>query len=359
MTVSRRRFLQTSAAAAVAAPAILTGKRTAAQEVVGQGDHVFQFNHQWAQLPAKYAWQTTHNVAVDPAGLVYVIHEGQATRPDHPSIFVFDPDGRFVRAFGEAFQGGGHGIEIRQEGSETFVYVAAYQQAKTIAKMTTTGEIVWQQYAPVGSGNYAEAEAADPKKVWGRDRFLPTNFAFLPDGGFYLADGYGSFYIHRYDADGKWLSCFGGEGAGEGKFNTPHGLWVDDREGKSPELVVCDRAHNQLQTFDLEGNYKQTVPGFGLPANADTHGDLLLIPELVARVSLLDKNYQTVATLGDDRERVLGDKQKSGGFGIRGDATRWQAGKFVHPHDACFDADGNIFVAEWVSTGRVTKLTRA
>jgi len=28
------------------------------------------------------------------------------------------------------------------------------------------------------------------------------------------------------------------------------------------------------------------------------------------------------------------------------------AGKFVHPHDACFDKDGNIYVVEWVSTGR-------
>ena len=36
--------------------------------------------------------------------------------------------------------------------------------------------------------------------------------------------------------------------------------------------------------------------------------------------------------------------------------TRWQAGKFIHPHDACFDKDGNIFVVEWVATGRVTKL---
>ena len=34
------------------------------------------------------------------------------------------------------------------------------------------------------------------------------------------------------------------------------------------------------------------------------------------------------------------------------------AGKFLHPHDACFDADGNIFVAEWVASGRITKLRR-
>ena len=43
-------------------------------------------------------------------------------------------------------------------------------------------------------------------------------------------------------------------------------------------------------------------------------------------------------------------------FAIRGDPKQWLPGKFVHPHDACFDKDGNIFVVEWVHTGRVTLL---
>ena len=36
----------------------------------------------------------------------------------------------------------------------------------------------------------------------------------------------------------------------------------------------------------------------------------------------------------------------------------WKPGKFLHPHDACFDSAGNIFVAEWVHTGRITKLRK-
>ena len=43
---------------------------------------------------------------------------------------------------------------------------------------------------------------------------------------------------------------------------------------------------------------------------------------------------------------------------IRNDPSQWIPGKFVHPHDACFDQHGNIFVTEWVQTGRVTKLRR-
>jgi hypothetical protein len=61
-----------------------------------------------------------------------------------------------------------------------------------------------------------------------------------------------------------------------------------------------------------------------------------------------------IARLGDDVARVTG---KDGGA-IRGDSKKWQNGKFVHPHDACFDADGNILVAEWVATGRISKLRK-
>ena len=84
----------------------------------------------------------------------------------------------------------------------------------------------------------------------------------------------------------------------------------------------------------------------------------MLVPELVARVSLLDLDCRTVATIGDDRERILADKEASKSFAIRCDESRWKDGKFIHPHDACFDRNGDIHVAEWVATGRVTKLTR-
>lgn len=357
-SVSRRSFLKSSAVTAVAAPAILTAKRSAAQDVIGDGDYKFKCEHMWPQLPDRFTWQTTHNVAVDPDNNLYVIHEGLANMAGHPSIFVFDPDGKFVRAFGEQFQGGGHGLEVHVEDGTPFLYVSGYQQVKTIAKTSLDGELLWQQYAPMQSEKYASGEGSNPAKVWGRNRFMPTNFAFLPDGDFLVADGYGSFFVHRYDSDGNWKSCFGGPGKGEGTFNLPHGVWVDQRDGADAEIVVADRAHNNLQTFTLDGEYKKTVDGFGLPANIDTNGELMVVPELVARVSLLDRDHKTVATIGDDRQRVLDDKAKSKGFAIRTDESRWQQGKFIHPHDACFDMEGNLFIAEWVGSGRVTKLTR-
>ena len=352
---SRRQFIQSTAvgvATAVVAPAVITAAKSDTRIILGEGDHQFEVNHDWAQLPAEYSWQTTHNVAVDKAGRLYVIHEGRVDQEDHPSIFVFDRRGRFIRAFGSQFQGGGHGIEVHEEDGQEFLYVCAYQHLKTLAKMDLKGETVWQKYAPMQSGVYAPGEDTRPEKVWGRDRFLPTNFAFLPDGDFLLADGYGSYYIHRYDRDGNWKSCFGGPGEGKGTFATPHGIWVDTRGDRDPTLVICDRAHHTVQFLTLDGEHIATQDGYGLPANADTWKDLLLIPELHARVTLLDADNKVVARLGDDVKRITTEG------GIRNAPDKWIDGKFVHPHDACFARDGSIFVAEWVQSGRISKLKR-
>ncbi|MBW3596595.1 MAG: hypothetical protein KY475_04885 [Planctomycetes bacterium] len=355
--VSRRQFLASAAAgtaALAAAPAAHTAAAAEKELIVGEGEHRYRVHDQWVKPPAPFSWQTTHNVAVDRDCNLYVIHEGRADQTDHPSIFVFDSDGRHVRSFGAQFQGGGHGIEVRDEAGEQFLYVCAYQQVKSFAKLTLDGEIVWQKFALMKAGVYSDGEAAMPKKVWGRDRFMPTNFAFLDDGVFLLADGYGSYLIHRYDKEGEYLSSFGGPGEGNGTFNTPHGLWIDRRPGREPAVVVTDRAHHTVQYLSLAHEHRETLSGFGLPANADTWKDLMVIPELLGRVTLLDIKNQVAAHLGDDSGRIQTDNRRR----IRGDESQWRPGRFVHPHDACFDPDGNIYVAEWVATGRITKLER-
>lgn len=354
---NRRTFIQAASATvglASVAPYVIADSKTDKSLITGQGEYQYEITHHWPKLPSQFTWQTTHNVAVDGEDNLYVIHEGRENQPDHPSIFVFDSRGEYVRSFGKQFQGGGHGLEVRKEGNEEFLYVTGYLQVKMFAKLSLKGDIVWEKRAPMESKVYHADEAEHPAKIWGRDRFMPTNFAFLDDGGFLLADGYGSFQIHRFDKEGNWQSCFGGEGEGKGKFNLPHGLWIDRRDPAKQKIVITDRSHNTLQVFTIDGQYLETLTGFGAPANVDAQGDLLLIPELKARVSLLGKNNQVVATLGDDVERLTADK----GNKIRTDESQWIDGKFVHPHDACFDSKGNIFVAEWVGSGRISKLRK-
>ncbi len=349
-STSRRRFLQTVAAgtaATVAAPTIVLARKTDPKNVVvGEGEHQYECLHDWGQLPDGHHYGgASHGVAIDSAGLIYITHHGAPG-----SIFVFDPDGKFIRAMGAEFMEGGHGvghgIDIRRDGNEEFLYLSPDNNTLGFAKLTLDGKLVWQKDRSTIAG--------DSGLYPGNTRFRATNMNFAPDGGYYLGDGYGSGYIHRYDKNDKYVSSFGGDGAADGKFHTPHGQWLDDRDG-TPKIVVCDRANKRLQYFDLDGNYLSKLEGFLFPADIDIQGDVMLVPDLHARVTLLDKDNKVITQLGDDeawRAQVLD------GFKMRGQRERWQPGKFVHPHDACFDKDGNIFVAEWVVTGRVTKLRK-
>lgn len=354
---SRRRFLSSAATATASSIALPYFIRPSAAhaKVLGEGEHTYEAIHHYPKLPAEFSWQTTHNVAIDKAQNLYVIHEGDVRKKEHPSIFVFDSEGTYVRSFGQQFQGGGHGLEIREEAGEEYLYVTGYKSIKAISKLTLKGEQIWTLRAPMESEVYREGEDEGASFGFQRDRFLPTNFAFLPDGGFLVADGYGSYFIHRYDKDAQWVSCFGGPGKGDGKFNTPHGLTLDSRDPENPIVVVADRANNMLQRLTLDGKFIDSITGLGLPANVQMSGEYMLVPELYARVTLFDKNNKVVARLGDDSERLKADRRKQ----IRVTPEKWIDGKFITPHDACFDADGNIFVAEYVpGRGRVTKLRK-
>jgi hypothetical protein len=348
--MNRREFLHTSAATAASAAAasaatILSAPAVHGEDkagtkpaVVGDGAFKYECNHNWGELPEKIRWQTTHGVAVDSAGLVYVTHQGAGGKDAMDTVVVFDPAGKYVRSFGKEYAGGGHGIDIRKEGSEEFIYLSNVNGGGPVAKVTLKGETVWRKW-PTENGPYTRADA-----------FKPTNVAFAPDGGFYVGDGYGSHYVHRYDKDGKWVSTFGGPGKDASKLSTPHGLWWDDRPGREASLCVCDRANNRLQYFTADGKHLSFVKDVSYPAHIDIRGEVMLVADLHARVSLFDKDNKVIAHLGYDPEWT---KKVLDGFKVRTKPAEWVDGRFVHPHDACFDKDGNILVAEWVSTGRV------
>jgi hypothetical protein len=344
----RREFLKRSAAAGAAlagagVPAIVkaTDKAGTKNVVIGEGEHQYECVHGWGQLPSHLHWETTHGVTVDEAGFVYIKQQGDG-RTAMDTIVVFDPAGKFVRSFGKGIYPGGHGIDIRKEGGEEVLYLCDIYHREVI-KTNLKGEQVWKRSYPKEAGVYKDVRG-----------YRPTNVAFGPDGGFYVGDGYGSHYIHQYDKDANWVRTWGGEGVAPGKMRTPHGLWLDDRPGRTPSLVVADRANARLQYFTLDGKHLGFVNGLLFPAHFDIRGEVLLVPDLHARVSLFDRNNKVIVHLGDDPEWIKEVKKLK----VRNEPNRCPAGKFIHPHDACFDRDGNIFVVEWVPAGRVSFLRR-
>jgi hypothetical protein len=357
----RRDFLRQTGAMALAkasvgspalsGPYVHAGDKSGARNpVIGRGEHRYECHHGWGEVPRSIRWHETHGVAIDKAGLIYIKHRAGSEKPKSPeeaqdTIVVFDPEGTFVRSFGKQYQGGGHGIDIREENGQEFLYLSCMFPVNLVVKTDLKGEVVWIKETPREPHVYDQPGA----------RYSPTNVAFAPDGGFYVGDGYGSNYIHQYDKDAKWIRTFGGTGAGPGQFQTPHGLWLDNRPGREPQLVVADRANARLQYMTLDGKPVSINREVSFPAHFDIRRDVLLLPDLHARVTLFDKDNNVIVHLGYDPQWT---KQVLDGFKIRAQPDRWPAGKFIHPHDACFDKDGNIFVAEWVATGRVSLLRR-
>ncbi|CAN5913863.1 peptidyl-alpha-hydroxyglycine alpha-amidating lyase family protein [soil metagenome] len=354
--LDRRTFLKAAglatASALASGPAILGAddKAGTRPKIVGSGEHQYECLHGWGELPEAIRWVETHGVAIDKEGLLYVKHRAGTAKPASPeeaqdTIVVFDPEGKFVRSFGKEYHGGGHGIDIREEDGQEFLYLCCMAPVSLVVKTDLRGEVVWIKEAPAESGVYDAPNA----------RFSPTNVAFAPDGSFYVADGYGSHYIHRYDKDARWVDTFGGQGDEPGQFRTPHGLWLDDRPGQVPRLVVADRANARLQALTIEGEPSEIFGDVSFPAHFDIRGEILLVPDLHARVTLLDRADDVIVHLGQDPDWTA---EVLDGFQVRKQPERWQSGRFVHPHDACFDREGNIFVAEWVATGRVSKLRK-
>lgn len=342
----RRDFLKstTALAATALAPRIIgaTHKAGARNAVVGAGEYRYECFHDWGRLPPQLRWETTHGVAMDEEGLIYIKQQGHGGSP-MDTVVVFDATGKYVRSFGKEYYPGGHGIDIRKEHGQSFLYLCDIHH-RQVVKTDLRGEQVWKLCYPTEAHVYQRVK-----------QFRPTNVAFAPDGGFYVGDGYGSHFIHQYDRDARWIRTWGGKGKEPGKMDTPHGLWLDDRPGRKPALVVADRANARLQYFSLDGKHQGFVNDFLFPAHFDIRGDVLLVPDLYARITLLDRDNKVLAHLGEDpawRRKVLD------GFKMRMKPQEWLSGKFVHPHDACFDRDGNIYVTEWVDTGRVSFLRR-
>jgi len=345
---TRRTFLKTAGTAAVTAavgPTILraTDKAGSRKPILGTGAHQYEAtSHNWGEVPAHIKWGNTHGVAIDAAGLVYIKHRSAAPEP-MDAIAVFDAKGKFVRSFGKVFHGGGHGIDIRRDGKQEFLYLSDTKHG-LVAKMTLKGELVWAMSAPRESHVYQDH----------RNRYRPTNLAFGANGTFYVGDGYGSNYVHEYDRNARWVRTWGGTGAAAGKMKTPHSIWLDDRPGREPSLVVADRANHRLQYFTLDGKHLGFINDEqSFPADFDLRGDVMMVADLFARVTLYGKDNKVITHLGHDPEWT---KTVLDGFKVRKNPKLWQAGRFVHPHDACFDKDGNIFVTEWVPTGRISFL---
>lgn len=304
--------------------------------IIGEGAWRYRVNTSWPQLPEEYSFGTTHGVAEDAEGRIYIHHQGS------PSVFVFEPDGRFVRAWGEAYAGGAHGMHLNREAAGEFLYLAATSLGMVV-KTTLDGEEVLRITTPPRDDIYDDER-----------RFVPTETTVAPDGTIFIADGYGQSWVHRYSPDGTYLDSFGGPGSEIGRLDCPHGIMLDER-GPEPRILVSDRKNVRLHYFTLDGEPLHVVSGMlRHPCTTIEWKRHLFIPDLFSRLTILGPDDELVTHLADwpwIRERDEWPNIPR---------EEWQPGRVSSPHDLHVDGTGNIYLVEWMTnaTGKVTRFER-
>jgi peptidylamidoglycolate lyase len=279
----------------------------------------------WPQLPAGMKFGDMSGVDIDSKGNVMLVHRGsgiargapKGTRVPEAVVVTIDPKtGKVLQTWGANTFMNPHGLTIDNEDNVWLTDTQLHQ----VFKFTHDGKLLLK----IG-------EAETP--AWDEGHFnQPTQVAPLPDGSFYVGDGYVNSRVAKFDKNGKFLFEWGSEGDKPGQFDNPHGVMID----LDGNVFVSDRENSRVQIFDQKGKFikewlgaKPTGRVFSASIGPDGYTYLAIRPggrdPLHTGVLKLDKNMNIVAQLG---------------FRDTGDAV-FQAAHFV-----AVGADGAIYLAE-------------
>jgi DNA-binding beta-propeller fold protein YncE len=89
----------------------------------------------------------------------------------------------------------------------------------------------------------------------------PTDIVWLPDGTFFVADGYAGTRVAKFDADGNFLMDWGRPPVDPANPQ-PYEFWSVHSIGISNDrrLFVVDREHHRMQVFDENGTFLEMWP---------------------------------------------------------------------------------------------------
>jgi hypothetical protein len=255
---------------------------------------------------------------------------------------VFTPEGTLLKTIASQYPEV-HSMVYSEEEGQEFLYTTVQkgtpQENWLFVKMKTDGTVVQKITAPPEGGFKAPNE-------WRLTAAVPA-----PDGGIFIANGYGDSRLFRFSKQGQYKADYSGKGDSDGLLNCSHGLAVDTRYDQ-PLLLICDRENRRLCHFDFDGKFVRTVAQhLRRPCQVSFHGEHALVSELEGRVTILDKDNVPVAFLGDNPLREQWAK-----YDIEPSAIA--AACFSAAHGCFIDRSGDIYISDWNRIGRVTKLAR-
>ncbi len=238
---------------------------------IGMGDFVYEYQPQWAQLPAGEAFQGPSAVAVDSQDRVYVFQRRG------PPVMVFDQQGNFLSGWTrrDGLLEDAHHLYI---GPDDSVYLAD-RDAHQVLKCTTDGGVL------MALGNRYTAALQAPFNH-------PSDIAVAPGGDIYVSDGYGNSSVHRFSPDGTHLASFGNPGSGPGQFRVPHSI----RVANDGRVYVCDRENSRVQVFSPDGAFLDQWTDFKYPMGV--HIDAaqnVYVTDQVPRISVFNLDGELLA----------------------------------------------------------------
>lgn len=215
-----------------------------------------------------------------------------------------------------------HRVRINPHDPERHVWIID-DGAHSIYKFTADGELV------MTLGQFKEP--GDDEVHFNR----PTDVAFLPEGDFFVSDGYTNTRVIRFDSEGKFQFQWGqlgdsGRETRPGYFNTVHAVVVDDRR----QVYVADRGNRRIQVFDEQGAFLRewyTYFPYSMYMSGDQH--LWVGDGHTNKILKYDLNGKLLFSWGT--------------FGTF-------PGGMWGPHQFTVDAENNLYIAD-VHVGRVQK----
>lgn len=137
--------------------------------------------------------------------------------------------------------------------------------------------------------------------------------------------------IEVFSPEGQHLKTIGGIGNGDGEFNRPTYIALDDKEN----LYVSDSMNHRIQIFDAEGNFLRKfgklggkVGSFGSPRGValDADGNIYVTDSLLHALQIFDTNGNLLLVIGQ-----YGNEK----------------GEFSSPKDIAIDAQGRVVIADF------------
>lgn len=187
------------------------------------------------------------NMTIDADGAKYV------TDTDREQVIMYDPNDRYVAAFGEPGQF--KPIDVAVQGDRLYVTDAMNHKVHVLDKRS--GESLL---------TFGEAGSA-PGQL-----FHPTNLAITEEGQILVVDTT-NFRVQRFTADGEFVQEFGGQGVVPGRFARPKGIAID----REDHIYVTDAAFNNVQIFDEKGG---ALMFFGGPSDGPDSLNMLTAVEI-------------------------------------------------------------------------------